>query len=510
MAIVTKFQKQNGLFPFSHISNYVCRKMKTPFTYLLILLVFIGWSSCKKDTITTDGSAKLTFSEDTILFDTVFVTLGSTNKQFTIHNDQDQKIRISSIRLAGGSASLFRINVDGTPGEVFSDIEIDANDSLFVFVEVTVNPNSSTLPFIVADSILFETNGNQQKVNLVAWGQNAIFFHPTNYQAGLPPYSIIPCNAVWDSVLPYVIYGYAVVDSGCSLTIKEGTKIYLYNSSALWVFSGGNINVAGTLQHPVTFQGTRLEAAYQDVPNQWDRIWINEGSSNNVINYAVIKNAFIGLQLEELFEPTLPKGITVNNTIIKNMNGVGVLARNYTASFNNCVISDCGSYLAALTIGGAYDFNQCTFANYWRFGKRSTPSIFLNNYFVNQNNVPVGVDLSKANFNNSIIYGTEENEFETDFVSSAQANYFIDYSILKVKSTTPTTDPIHFNMVYKNNNPNFKDPNKGNFELDTLSFAIEKGNPALLNTNSLLLFDINGVPRSTTVNPDLGAYERLN
>jgi hypothetical protein len=481
--------------------------MKRPLAYLLFIILFTSWIACKKDNITTDSAAKLQFSEDTILFDTVFVTMGSTNKQFTIHNNNDQKIRISSIRLVGGTASLFRINVDGTPGVLFSDVEIDANDSLYVFVEVTVNPNSTTLPFIVADSILFETNGNQQKVNLVAWGQNAHFFHPTNYQAGLPPYSIIPCNAVWDSVLPYVIYGYAVVDSGCGLTIQEGTKVYLYNNSALWVFSGGNINVAGTLQHPVTFQGTRLEAAYQNVPNQWDRIWINEGSANNVINYAVIKNAFIGLQLEVLFEPNLPKGITVNNTIIENMNGVGVFTRNYLASFNNCVISDCGSYLAALTNGGSYEFNQCTFANYWRFGKRSTPSVLLNNYFVNQNNMPVGVDLQKANFNNSIIYGTEENEFETDFVSSAQANYFISYSILKVKNTTPVTDPLHFDMVYKNNDPDFKEPNAGNYQLDSLSFAIQKGNPALLITNNILLFDIKGVARNITINPDLGAYE---
>ncbi len=484
--------------------------MKTPFSYLLILLFFTVWVSCKKDTITTDSSAKLSFSQDTVLFDTVFVTMGSTNQQFTIHNNQNQKLRISTIRLVGGAASLYRINVDGVPGTVFSDIEIEANDSLYVFVEITINPNSATLPFIVGDSILFETNGNQQKVNLVAWGQNAHFFHPTNYQAGLPPYSIIPCNAVWDSVLPYVIYGYAVVDSGCSLTVQEGVKIYLYNSSALWVFSGGSINVAGTLQHPVTFQGTRLEASYANTPNQWDRIWINEGSVNNVINYAVIKNAFIGLQLEELFEPSLPKGITVNNTIIENMNGVGVLTRNYNATFNNCVISDCGSYLAALTYGGSYQFNQCTFANYWRYGKRSTPSIYLNNYFVNQNNIPVGVDLKQANFMNSIIYGSEENEFETDFTSGAQANYLFDYSILKVKSNTDVTDPLHYNMVYKNNNPGFVDPNMRNFQLDTLAFAIGKGNPALLNTNSTLLFDIKGVSRTNNPNPDLGAYERLD
>ncbi len=465
-------------------------------------------SSCKKDTLITDSSAKLDFSEDTIIFDTVFVTMGSTNSQLVVYNKHNQKINISNIKLAGGTASRYRINVDGVPGYSFTDIEIAANDSMYIFVEVTIDPNSSNLPFIVTDSIVFETNGNLQDVDLVAWGQNANFFYPTNSQPGLPDYSIIPCNAVWDSLLPYVIYGYAVVDSGCSLTIKENTKIYFYNNSGLWVFSGGSINVAGTIDKPVVFQGTRLESYYQDKPNQWDRIWINEGSSNNVINYAVIRNGFIGLQLEELFEPTLPKGIKVNNTIIENMNGVGVFARNYSAIFNNCLISNCGAYSAALTVGGSYGFNQCTFANYWPYSQRSTPSVFLSNYAVDQNGNPVGVPLSKADFKNCIIYGNIENEFETDFVASAAAQYFLDHCILKVKSSTDVTDPLHYNVIYKNNDPDFKDVNDRNFELDTLAFAKDKGDAVLPTTDPVLQFDLKGVDRFQFTPPDLGAYER--
>jgi hypothetical protein len=471
---------------------------------LVLLLLF---THCRKENFTTDSSAKLDFSSDTVLFDTVFVTMGSTNKQFTIHNRNKSAIRISNIQLAGGITSVYRLNVDGVPGINFNDVEIPANDSLWIFVEVTINPNTGNLPFIVADSIVFETNGNLQKVQLVAWGQNAHFFKPTNSQQGLPDYSIIDCNAIWDSILPYVIYGYAVVDSGCSLTIKEGTKIYFYNSSGLWVFSGGNIQVEGTLNHPVVFQGTRLEASYLNTPNQWDRIWINEGG-NNKIDYAVIKNGFIGLQLEELFEPTLPKSIVVNNTIIKNMNGVGVLTRGFNASFNNCEISNCGSYLAAITQGGDYSFNHCTMANFWRFGKRSTPSIYLNNYFVNQSNVAVGVNLNKAEFKNCIVYGNEENEFETDFVNGGAANFLFDHSIIKVKASTDVTNPIHFTNIYKNNNPNFKNSNDGDFSLDTLAFAKNKGDAALLNTNNILLFDIKGVNRANFLAPDLGTYER--
>ena len=190
------------------------------------------------------------------------------------------------------------------------------------------------------------------------------------------------------------------------------------------------------------------------------------------------------------------------------MYGVVLIERNYSENFNNCLISNCGAYTAALTIGGYYGFNQCTFANYWPYSQRSTPSIYLNNYGQDNNGNPVGVALSKADFKNCIIYGNIENEFETDFVTSVAANYFFDHSILKVKGTTDLTDPLHYNVIYKNNDPDFKNTNDRVFELDTLAFATDKGDPALLLTDPVLQFDIKGVDRTLHTPPDLGAYER--
>ena len=176
------------------------------------------------------------------------------------------------------------MNVDGVATRSTSDVQIGPKDSLFIFIEVTIDPNNTTTPFLVTDSILFETNGNLQDIDLVAFGQNAHFITPTT-NLGTIQYSVIPCTgntAVWDSTLPYVIYGYAVVDSACKLTINEGTKIYFYNNSGLWVFKDGTLKVNGTFEHPVTFQGTRLEQSYSDVPGQWDRIWIDDGIINHI------------------------------------------------------------------------------------------------------------------------------------------------------------------------------------------------------------------------------------
>jgi hypothetical protein len=211
------------------------------------------------------------------------------------------------------------MNVNGLPGTSFNDIELRAGDSLWIFVEVTVDPNTQLLPYIIQDSIVFETNGNRQDVDLVSWGQNAHFIVANQVlnlkddqgkTVGQIKYAIIDTidnhTTIWDNQLPYVVYGgYAVVDSSTTLEITQGTQIHFSNNAGLWVYKGGKLKVTGTAQNQVVFQGLRREQAYVDEPGQWDRIWINDGAINE-IDHAVIKNGYIGLQTEVLFDPVMP------------------------------------------------------------------------------------------------------------------------------------------------------------------------------------------------------------
>ena len=162
---------------------------------LVVLFSFIYVSttmfSCRKDEITTNPNSKLNFSTDTLLFDTVFTTLSSTTKRLKIYNRNSDKIIISSISIEKGANSQFRINVDGVSGNSHTNVEIDGNDSLFIFLEVTIDPNSILSPFVVDDKIIFNTNGNKQSVQLLAWGQNAHYFTPKRYASGLPPFSCL-------------------------------------------------------------------------------------------------------------------------------------------------------------------------------------------------------------------------------------------------------------------------------------------------------------------------------
>ncbi|MFM7666673.1 MAG: hypothetical protein ACKO7D_00620, partial [Bacteroidota bacterium] len=212
---------------------------KTTYFFIFILVLAGSFMSCKKNNLLSKKN--LEFSVDTLVFDTVFTTVGSTTKQFKIYNKESKTVQIDQIELMGGANSPFRMNVDGNMGTTLSNIRIEGNDSLFVFVEVTLDINSQILPMIVEDSIRFRTNGKDQYVKLAVWGQD-MYFHYSNFQA-----EIFDLNeGVWPNDKPHVIYGAAIVDSAKSLTIQAGTQVHLHKNSVFYVYKSA-LNIQGTL-----------------------------------------------------------------------------------------------------------------------------------------------------------------------------------------------------------------------------------------------------------------------
>ncbi len=471
----------------------------------MLLLGTIALStSCKKDDFLEDQGVHLGFSQDTLLFDTVFTTIGSSTQYLIVTNPEDQKIKISNIRLATGTASNYRINVDGQSGVSFADIEIAAKDSIYIFVEVTVDPNGTNSPMIVTDSILFNTNGYEQDVDLVAFGRDA-YFIIGNKNFGNLKYKIVAgehIDTVWTKDKPIVVYGYAVVDSTGSLTIEAGTEIFFHNRSGLWIYKGGKLTVNGTQNEPVTFQGDRPEPYYDDLPGQWDRIWINESDVESKINYAIIRNAFIGIQTEILQDVMTANSLVLKNTIIENMSGAGILSRYYNIDAENVVISNCQQYCAALTMGGNYEFRHSTFGNYWSYSDRKTSSLYFNNYFEDQNKVIHPFDLTKASFINCIIYGNLSEEIVADNnILGGQFNYVFDHTLVKTENNT--SDPNHWISIVKNHDPLFEDYGKNDLHLKSTSAAANAGKGGVLPAQ-----DIDGNTRDAS-SPDMGAYEIL-
>ena len=477
--------------------------------YILPLLLITILFACKKDDINNDNrnTATLHFSTDTITFDTVFASIGSITKTLTVYNNNNFDVK-SNIALLGNSSAHFRMNIDGVAGNSQNNIEIPAKDSIFIFLEVTIDPSLNTTPYVLADSLVFTTGTKKQDVDVVAWGQDA-YFHTANTFGQIIngndttkfPYHLLDCSEPWSNDKPHVIYGYAVVDPGNTLTINEGCNVYLHKNSGILVgnpfseFYGGTIKVNGTLGNEVIFQGDRLDPWYKDIPGQWDRIWLMPGSINNTIDYAIIKNGNIGIHADTVGNnnPT----VIINNTIIENMSGIGILGQGANIEANNTVVSKCGQYAVACNIGGTYNFTHCTFANYWDYNHRNTPSILLNNYYEGADGDIYVRDLLAANFTNCIIDGSLSTEVSFQENEEKAFNYTFDHCLIKLDPTIGT-DNSHYENAIINQSPKFKDNTESDFHLTEGSPAIDAGSP------TINFDDLEGNIRNT---PDIGAFE---
>jgi len=459
------------------------------YTVIFFLILFYG---CKKDTFITSKDARVLLSADSLHFDTVFTTTGSVTQLFKIKNGNSQKLKIDNVILKGGTASAFKINVDGITGPGVKNIELDANDSIFVFVTATIDPSLAAQPFIIRDSIGIESNGNSQFVQLEAWGQNAHFLRNLK----------ITGNTVWTNDLPYVILGGLQVDTAATLTIQKGCKIYLHADAPLLV--DGSLQVNGEKDDiaRVYFNGDRLDYPYNEYPAGWPGIYFRSTSKNNVLQYAVIRNAYQGLVAQQPSINANPK-LTLNECIIDNIYDVGIYGIETSISAANCLISNCGKNVQ-LVYGGNYQFIHCTMptiAN--NYIAHKDPVLYISNYVQAGGNVFTD-DLS-AVFTNCIIWaenGTAENEVITSKQGAAAFNVNFTNCLWKVK-TTPSN--ITAANIINNTNPVFDSINVTknffNFRLKENSPAIDKGIVTGLAT------DLDGNPRTAGL-PDLGAYEK--
>ena len=218
---------------------------------------------------TFDPAAKLRFSAYTVLFDTVFTAVPTITKRLKVYNDNSGAISISKIAIKGGENSPFTIAVNGFENHEFQDVRLLRGDSMLILVEALIDPMDENLPFVVEDSLLFETNGNFQSVILAAWGQDAHYLQD----------SVLACNTTWTSDRPYVIYNSILVDSLCSLIINPGTRIFSHKGSS--VFIKGKVLAIGNPEERISFLNDRLDEKFQNAPGQWDGIFFLEGSTGN-------------------------------------------------------------------------------------------------------------------------------------------------------------------------------------------------------------------------------------
>ncbi len=466
--------------------------------FLFVLFIGILHYSCTREEFTPNSEMRLEFTADTLTFDTVFTAIGSVTKKLTVKNPDKHTVSISKISLAGKSVTPFRLNINGLTTNEDFDVRIPGGDSIFIFVEVTIDPTGENMRMVVQDSIVFNLNNNIQDVNLIAFGEDC---HLLNGE--------ILKSQVWNNDKPYLIYNSVLVDSLETLTITEGCRIHFHEGSSMFV--EGTMKAKGTIDAPIKFLGDRLEESYADVPGQWgaSRILDNggiyvygglhfsEGSVDNSIDWAIIKNAEKGIQVDSLGASSNPV-LTITNSRIENMTLNCLDARTTYFKAANTVFANSGSITVALQFGGEYEFNHCTIANYFSFGTRREPALVLNNYFGYKKKI-YSFDFN-AVFGNCIVSGTNADEVYIDKGGEGTFNAELKNCLLKSDFYSDND----FENTLINKDPRFIDAFKNNFAIDSLSPAKDMGHPEIAR---LFPFDLNNRSRLEDTGPDMGAYE---
>jgi hypothetical protein len=462
----------------------------------LLLLLFVSavllTLSCRKNSFITGKDASVLFSADTLFFDTVFVSTGSVTQSVKIINGNDQKLHLSSVRLMGGSQSYFNINIDGSPGPVQSNIDLDAGDSIYIFVAVQINPGSASLPFVVQDSIQVSFNGNQQYIQLQAWGQNAHFLRN----------QVLTGNNSWDSTLPYVILGGLRVDTGAMLTIPAGCRIYFHADAPLLVDGSLRVNGLPSDSTRVYFQGDRLDEPYRDYPGSWPGIFFRGTSTGNQLQSAVIRNAYQAIVAESLPAGATP-GLVLGGCIIDNSYNTGILGVQGSVQATNCLISNCGQNIE-LGGGGNYQFIQCTAVSYSNnFIVHTLPVLSVADAVMQGTAIITGN--LQANFTNCIFWGAYGNVTDEVMVSRQGTSPFaVNFTNCLWKVQTVPSN-ISATAMLANMDPLFDSVNNSNNYYD---FHLRAGSPALgKGASAGVTGDLDGNPRPA-VSPDLGCYQR--
>lgn len=456
------------------------------FAALLFWMLLFSVSCSRDDISFEEPSLLLRFSRDTVFCDTVYNQVRSETYAVKVYNNEDKDIMIPKISLASGSASLYRINVDGKAGTQFTNIPLRKKDSLYVFVEIA--PVASAPEAIAEDQVIFESRAGQQQVTLFSVVQDAEFF----IQSESNPNVI--SSSTWTNEKAKIIFGDLTLAENQTLNIQPGTKVYFFKNSGIKVSKNAQLNVQGTLGSEVIFRGDRNDSRYDTIPKNWKGIAFEENAKLNM-NYAKIFGGTTGL---DLYQATAE----INNSVIHTFEEYGIRAFNSSLTARNLVMNNCGEATLGIFKGGSIDILNSTLANYWEFSyMQPRLSVYASNQWKNADgeieNAPLNLTIK-----NSVLYGNTDDAIVLDPVSGQTFNTIIDYNLLKYskKSTYATTNSL------KNEDPLFLNRyiQKMNLRVAEQSPAKGKGNAAF-NTTALSQYDIVGNLRGNS--PTLGAYQ---
>ena len=489
-------------------------------TVCTILLNLLVGCDGLDENYSTNPNHRLSFSTDTLSFDTVFTTIGSATKQLMVYNKNDQPLNIERVIQASPATSGFRINVDGRKGDNFDNVRVAAKDSMYIFVEVTVNPNGKDQPLIVEDSIIFFFNGVKQSILLEAYGQDVNLI-----KGG----KVLTENITLTAERPYLIYDSLTIDDGVTVDIEEGAIFYMHDKAQ--IISKGTILANGSIEKPIMFRGDRLDFILNDLlpydrtPGQWEGIRFKQESFGNIFNNVIVRNGNNGIYCEAS-DPEYSK-LKINNSQITNMDGFAFKAINCKIEATNSEFTNATAD-AVLLAGGKYNFTHCTIANYMTLKTRNSvnngksPSYTLRILDHNPDNKSVSYNLESTYFDNCIIDGNhsaakdlKNGELYIDLGTTLQngnLNYQFNHCVIKLQEMKEANFKDVIFVTEKDENKMEYRMTGGDKNKYTYDFRPDKETTPGVGKADIFItqkypIDRYGVNRLTNDGPDIGAYE---
>lgn len=447
-------------------------------------------SSCITDSVSTSPHDVLTFSRDTVSFDTVFTDVGTPTARLIVANRAKKGLNITSIRFKDPD-TRFRLNVDGQSGKDFRDVEIRAKDSIYVFIECYIPETEGNEPVLVEDELEFVTNGVTQRVLCEAWGQNVTRLKGVT----------IDSDTRLTAERPYVVFDSLVVAPEARLSIDPGVKLLFHDKAYLRV--RGTLDATGEAGRMIDMRGDRLDNVLPDVEydimaGQWGGIRISPESYGNRMAYVDMRSTVYGVVADSCADLSRTK-LMLYNSWLHNSQG-NVLTAPY------CKVDatgTCFSEAAGATVrlaGGEYNFLQCTFANNYLFSAIFDPLIVLKDA-VPEAEGNTGSPLMRAEFRNCIVYGIPDDINTGDLTGS---EVFFRYCSFKAGGE----DDDNFLNCLWDTDPLFltvREDYYFNYRLSDDSPVREAGNPGFVTGEAVV--DMDGVDRLSAGAPSLGAYQ---
>ena len=449
--------------------------------FILVFFIIAGCLAC--DPLANPVSGRVVFSADTISFDTVFSGVGSATREFRAINREAEPLLIDRIWLAGGEASPFRLNINGVASTEADCLILGQGDSLFVFVEVTVDPTGEDSPVAVTDSVLFQSGSYLSRVILEAWGQDIRLVEES-----------VDVSVTWSEGRPYVVRGMLFIDTAAVLTMEPGTRVYFHYDAGITV--AGTLRAEGTAEKPVLMATDRIEKEYTDVPGRWRGILFLDCSRNNGLHFTEVRNAAEAVRIEG-DEGSMPDLTLVCARLLHN-SVASLVARHADVTAVNSLFAHTGFSTVSLAGRGNGSFIHCTVVNRWEYGFRTQPAMFIG---ADNGTVP-GVTVL-----NTVISGTLNSEITIDASATEAAGSFrADSSMIKVDTLAADwyTSQL-FRDVITAGTLHFIDEAAWDYRPDSLSPLLDI---AGREESVTWPYDIRQKPRPSGAGPDIGAFER--